>query len=252
MPRQARSETTRRSILDAAVELFNEDGYAATGLGDIIERAALSKGALDYHFDSKESLAAAIMAEAAGTVYAAVRAIVETASPAFESMIHSSFIVAEIVAADPLVRTGSHLSRSLGGFTPPSPSRTWASWRRKRTRTARAAADGDLRPELDIEAVADTPGLSAYSAPRYSRIPPRKQRRHGPAAHQHLEHSATDPRHRRRPALPAGVRLPQALWHAAPDHVDRLELRALPPTSCSERKPWKTVSGAPVVVAQQR
>jgi AcrR family transcriptional regulator len=170
MPRQARSETTRRRILDAAVELFNEDGYAATGLGDIIERAALSKGALYYHFDSKESLAAAIMAEAAGTVYAAVRAIVETASPAFESMIHSSFIVAEIVAADPLVRTGSHLARSLGGFHTAVAESYLGILAVLRTQTARAAADGDLRPELDIEAVADTL-LSAYLGAEVLAIP---------------------------------------------------------------------------------
>jgi AcrR family transcriptional regulator len=61
MVRQARSETTRRKIITSAVELFNEIGYPATGLGDIIDRPEMTKGALYYHFESKESLATAII-----------------------------------------------------------------------------------------------------------------------------------------------------------------------------------------------
>ena len=63
MVRQARSEATRRKIITSAAELINEIGYPATGLGDIIERAEMTKGALYYHFDSKESLATAIIEE---------------------------------------------------------------------------------------------------------------------------------------------------------------------------------------------
>src|SRR5690349_17950524 len=53
--RQARSEVTRRKIIDAAVGLFNDVGYSNAGLGDIIEHAGLTKGALYHHFSSKEA-----------------------------------------------------------------------------------------------------------------------------------------------------------------------------------------------------
>ena len=43
MVRQARSEATRKRIINAAVDLFAEVGYQATGLGDIIERARPSR-----------------------------------------------------------------------------------------------------------------------------------------------------------------------------------------------------------------
>ena len=36
-------------------------GYAAAGLGEISERAGMTKGALYHHFDSKEALATAII-----------------------------------------------------------------------------------------------------------------------------------------------------------------------------------------------
>ena len=88
MVRQARSETTRRKIITSAVELFNEIGYPAAGLGDIIERAAMTKGALYYHFDSKEALATAIIDEGATTALTAFRNIGEPSAPALENMIH--------------------------------------------------------------------------------------------------------------------------------------------------------------------
>ncbi len=39
MALQARSEATRQKILDAAIDLFSQVGYAAAGLGEIIEGA---------------------------------------------------------------------------------------------------------------------------------------------------------------------------------------------------------------------
>ena len=71
--RQARAQATRGKIIDAAVELFDENGFAATGLGDIIEQAEITKGALYYHFDSKESLATAIIEETTDRVIGAYR-----------------------------------------------------------------------------------------------------------------------------------------------------------------------------------
>ena len=73
MARQARSEATRQKIIAAAVELFSETGYADAGLGDIIEGAELTKGALYYHFDSKDALAAAVIEEGGAAVLRALR-----------------------------------------------------------------------------------------------------------------------------------------------------------------------------------
>jgi AcrR family transcriptional regulator len=64
MARQTRSEATRRKILNAAVDVFNEVGYSAAERGAIIERAEMTKGAVCHHFDSMESLASAIIEEA--------------------------------------------------------------------------------------------------------------------------------------------------------------------------------------------
>lgn len=47
---------TRQKIMDAAVECFAEQGYAACSVADIMERAGVSKGCLYVHFKSKEEL----------------------------------------------------------------------------------------------------------------------------------------------------------------------------------------------------
>ena len=46
----------REAILDAAEEVFAEAGYAGTSLRDIVERANVTKGLVNYYFGSKENL----------------------------------------------------------------------------------------------------------------------------------------------------------------------------------------------------
>lgn len=161
MARQARSEATRRKILDAAVQLFSEAGFAATGLGDIIERAELTKGALYYHFESKESLASEIVEESAHIVSETFSTICGSSSPAMENVIHSSFAVAGIMVTDPMVRTGTQLARALGEFNPAVTRFYRDALGLVAKQLAEARADGDLRTELPPDAVAETL-LSAY------------------------------------------------------------------------------------------
>lgn len=57
--RKKQPERTRQVILQAAGNGFATQGYAATGLGGIVEAAGLTKGALFHHFRDKQSLAVA-------------------------------------------------------------------------------------------------------------------------------------------------------------------------------------------------
>ena len=156
MVRQARSEATRTKIITSAVELFNEIGYAAAGLGDIIERAEMTKGALYYHFDSKESLATAIIEEGSAHLVEAFRSITTSSAPTLESIIHGVFVVADLLRTDPIARSGTHLVRAFGEFNDAA-ARTYRSWEAEMTELARQAIDeGDLRTDLDPQAVGET------------------------------------------------------------------------------------------------
>ncbi|MEU3186203.1 ScbR family autoregulator-binding transcription factor [Streptomyces sp. NPDC006923] len=63
MATQERAIRTRLAILEAAGAVFDEYGYASTTLSMVLERAQVTKGALYFHFQSKEALAQAVLDE---------------------------------------------------------------------------------------------------------------------------------------------------------------------------------------------
>jgi AcrR family transcriptional regulator len=156
MGRQARAQATRGKIIDAAVELFDKNGFVATGLGDIIEQAEITKGALYYHFDSKEMLAAAIIEEATNRVIGAFGEIAASSSPALENMVHGSFVVLGMIAHDKVARIGRQLARALGQFSDVG-AETYRNWTTVvEAQAHKAAEEGDLRDGVDPEVVGDT------------------------------------------------------------------------------------------------
>ena len=48
-----RELTTHAAIIQAALDLFEDSGLGSTGLTDIINKAAVTKGAFYYHFHTK-------------------------------------------------------------------------------------------------------------------------------------------------------------------------------------------------------
>ena len=58
---QTKGEATRVAIEDAAIELFLENGYHATSMRQIAERAELALGGIYNHFSSKDELFQAII-----------------------------------------------------------------------------------------------------------------------------------------------------------------------------------------------
>jgi AcrR family transcriptional regulator len=55
-PKQARSHATRRRLLDAAVQVLVEDGYAGISASTIARRAGVSRGAQQHHFANRQTL----------------------------------------------------------------------------------------------------------------------------------------------------------------------------------------------------
>src|SRR5690349_24596825 len=56
-----KSETSRRQVLEAAVRALAKSGYANTSVSDIARAAGMSKGAVHYHFESKDDLIAKVL-----------------------------------------------------------------------------------------------------------------------------------------------------------------------------------------------
>ncbi|WP_330349517.1 ScbR family autoregulator-binding transcription factor [Streptomyces sp. NBC_00582] len=62
--RQDRAIRTRKLILESMAILFNDVGYDAATIAALVERTGLTRGALYFHFASKEDMARAVLDEA--------------------------------------------------------------------------------------------------------------------------------------------------------------------------------------------
>jgi AcrR family transcriptional regulator len=156
MARQVRSEATRRKILDAAVEVFNEVGFAAADRGAIIERTGMTKGAFYHHFDSMESLASAIIEDGATLVVAELSTMSDSFSPALENILHGTFVTADLFATNKVVRTAEQLTLAFGKFNETAGA-AYAAWIETMTaQTSRAITEGDIRSELDAKTVSES------------------------------------------------------------------------------------------------
>jgi AcrR family transcriptional regulator len=59
----SRTAQTRRALLDAAREVFAEQGFASASIADVVERAGSSVGSLYHHFGGKSELFLALWQE---------------------------------------------------------------------------------------------------------------------------------------------------------------------------------------------
>jgi AcrR family transcriptional regulator len=164
MARQVRSEATRRKILDAAVDVFNEVGYATADRGAIIERTGMTKGAFYHHFDSMGALASAIIEDGAKLVVTELGAMSDSFSPALENILHSTFITADLFASNKVVRTAEQLTLAFGKFNHTAAA-AYTTWVEAMTVQARRAiAEGDIRAELDPHVVSESIIAATFGA----------------------------------------------------------------------------------------
>ena len=80
-----RAVAAREELLNAAMFLFWEKGYAETSLADVFERSGVNAGSMYYYFKSKEELLLAVLDRLAEIMYPALLApIWETESDPIE------------------------------------------------------------------------------------------------------------------------------------------------------------------------
>ncbi|UYY80059.1 ScbR family autoregulator-binding transcription factor [Arthrobacter sp. YA7-1] len=146
---QQRAKATRTAVIEGAASIFEEVGYGNASLSDVTERASVTKGALYFHFKSKEDLALAVIAEQHNIVRVAGEKIASAGLPALETMIAMCRTFGQQLLDEPVVRAGIRLTFEASAFNGDvkGPYQDWVTTMEMLTRQAQL--EGDVRPEVD-------------------------------------------------------------------------------------------------------
>ncbi|MFJ9693354.1 ScbR family autoregulator-binding transcription factor [Kitasatospora sp. NPDC101183] len=170
--KQVRAERTRSAVLVAAANTFAEVGFESASLVGISRRAGVSKGALYFHFVSKQALADGVRAAAGREIGSAALRALRTEGRPLQGLIDLSHELAGMLREDVVVRAGVRLGRYAarheglcpqGGDAPPGTDSTWRSLTAVVHRLLERAHDaGELCPGVDRRAAAEL--LTAVAA----------------------------------------------------------------------------------------
>ncbi|MFD3546705.1 ScbR family autoregulator-binding transcription factor [Streptomyces sp. NPDC058655] len=111
---QERSERTRRRLVYAGAELFHRNGYANATLGEIASAAGVTKGALYFHFASKDELAEAVQQRGCALLHDAVRALRESGATPLQALIDTTHWLAWTLHEDPAVAASFRITKECG------------------------------------------------------------------------------------------------------------------------------------------
>jgi AcrR family transcriptional regulator len=151
---QQRAVLTRGRVLIAAAEVFARTGFLAASMNDIVEAAGVTKGAVYFHFPSKEALAVAIVEEQFAQWPPLVAGIIDNSPDALTSIVALTYEVGSRFRDDILTTAGVRLSfeRELVHAAMPTPFVGWITI--LQDLFAQARREGLLRPGLTPPATA--------------------------------------------------------------------------------------------------
>lgn len=150
---QERAELTRHAVLIGAAKSFEKFGYAAS-LTTILQYGGVTKGAMYFHFQSKEDLAHAVIAAQHEMAMEGTRLVSTHSDSAIENLVLVSQEMARQLVTETIARGGMRLTMEIGSIRGPieQPYRDWIEAIRQVA--IRAAADGDLVKGVDVNALA--------------------------------------------------------------------------------------------------
>ncbi|WP_435272933.1 ScbR family autoregulator-binding transcription factor [Streptomyces parvulus] len=149
MVKQDRAIRTRRNILEAAAKIFEERGYQAATIAEILGAAGVTKGALYFHFSSKEQLALGVLEEQDQ------RFVIPERSCKLQELADVVLLHAYRLQSDPMVRAGVRLSmdQHAEGLDRSGPFLRWSEV--CQALLERGQAQGELLPHVIPSVTAD-------------------------------------------------------------------------------------------------
>lgn len=107
---QRRAKATREAILEAAATQFSRSGYAGTSISDIHRISNSTKGAMYFHFPSKEAIAHQLLYRWSEAVSETVEKVEATGQPADRQILIVYRELARRVETEAITRAGLLLS----------------------------------------------------------------------------------------------------------------------------------------------
>ncbi|MFF8500231.1 ScbR family autoregulator-binding transcription factor [Streptomyces anulatus] len=161
--KQERAEQTRRALLLAAAEVFDEFGYAGASITRILKRAGVTAGALYFHFGSKEDLAKAVMNSQPDTLVPLL------AAGGLQRLIDLTLVWSWQLQRDPLLRAGVRLTNEQASIGDSLNADPYEKFRGIMTSCLHEAREeGELQPGIEPTVVAEfviaaCTGMQMYS-----------------------------------------------------------------------------------------
>ncbi|WP_030763060.1 ScbR family autoregulator-binding transcription factor [Streptomyces griseus] len=144
MAQQERAIRTRRIILEAAAAVFDERGYEATTIAEILERADVTKGALYFHFPSKGDLARAVLDAAVTTDGVRPQAL------KLQEIIDTMLLLAYRLPREPMLSAALRMAVDLQARR--QFGTAWPEWSALLGELlAEAKGRGEVLPHVDVE-----------------------------------------------------------------------------------------------------
>ncbi|MYT28135.1 TetR/AcrR family transcriptional regulator [Streptomyces sp. MspMP-M5] len=109
MPTQHRAIQSRQALIRSAAETFLEKGVPAAGMVEISRRARLSKGALYFHFTSKDDLTLAVRDAALASLNEIEEGFLRSPEPLTAAVRDFAVELFDRVQSDAVLRAGLRL-----------------------------------------------------------------------------------------------------------------------------------------------
>ncbi|RFU86763.1 TetR/AcrR family transcriptional regulator [Streptomyces triticagri] len=111
MPKQERSERTLERLVVSAAERFAAEGFVRATLADVSRSAGVTKGALFFHFQSKDELADAVQARGQDILESALEEL-RGLKPVFvQVVVDVTHELNHLLRSDPFVRASVRITR---------------------------------------------------------------------------------------------------------------------------------------------
>lgn len=164
MTQQQRAQLTRERAIEGAAAVFARVGYAAASISDISSETGVSKGSLYFHFSSKEEIARAVLEREQELGKQSAERVIAASASSLEATMGLCADFAHWMSTSILARAGVRLTTETTTFDPPlrGPFEDWIPL--IGALLAGAAAEGDLRPDVD------PPTLAHFLIPAFTGV----------------------------------------------------------------------------------